>query len=238
MMKVAARLKHALRIGEFHQNRWEKELFWASVYHDTIRQLPFLQNLSVSPGRMAANYSMLYVLVRILRDAQPDSILEFGLGQSSLIINRCIITGGINASYTIVDDDENWIRAFRSFQDVSGDIHLAVKKYTRAFGRDIQTLQLPEVIADKPYQLIVVDGPRGISRYSRFTICEMAEKWDEGTECIVLLDDYDRWGERETGQALIEICRKKGMQVTHRVFNGLSDQLLLFTPAFEICRSF
>lgn len=237
-MKVVARWKHAMRIGEFHQNRWEKELLWSSIYGDTIRELPFLHNLSVSPGRMAANYSMLYALVRILRDAQPDSILEFGLGQSSLIINRFISSGGMDTSYTILEDDENWIRAFRSIQNLKGDIHLAEIQHTRAFGRVIPILQLPKVIMDKPYQLFIVDGPRGIARYSRFTICKMAEQWHEGTECIVLLDDYDRWGERETGQALIDICRKKGINVTHRVLNGLTDQLLLFTPAFGICKSF
>jgi hypothetical protein len=238
MKRFFSQLKHKMGLGEFHRYRWEKELLWAEIYHDTIRSMPHLQQLALSPGRMAANYSLLYVLVRILRDARPQSILEFGLGQSSLLIDQFPVHCHTPIRHVIVEEDEKWVTDFCQNHALQHILCVPDKQQVRAFGRDIPVASLPKEVVKTPFQLYLIDGPRGTDRYSRFTICEIARQWDASTECMVLLDDYDRWGERETGQALIRICKQKGMPITHRVINGLTDQLLLFTPAFDICRSF
>jgi hypothetical protein len=57
------------------------ELYWANVYHDSIRGKKELENLGLNIGRWAGNYTFFYVLNRILNDYQPKKIIEFGLGK-------------------------------------------------------------------------------------------------------------------------------------------------------------
>jgi len=238
MKTYLQRIRHALQWGTFHRNRWEKELLWAQRYHDTIRDIPELRDLSLSPGGVAAGYSLLYILVRVLRHAGVHSVLEIGLGQSSLLIDRwkksCLPQG----RHVILEDDEAWIKEFQQMVSLEAEI-----RYFRPVSGKVslQTLPLPSILDENEktsYDLYLIDGPRGKKNFSRYDICLMAQQWSSDREFVVILDDYDRWGERQTGAELIRICQSKGIRVTHRVINGISDQLVVFTPKFNICRSF
>lgn len=68
-----------------------KEIEWAHIYHDTIRGRKWLEELAISPGRHAANYSFLCILTKILADFKPKKIIEFGLGESSKLISSFIV---------------------------------------------------------------------------------------------------------------------------------------------------
>ena len=63
------------------------EVVWANVYHDSIKGYPFLQNLGLNVGRFACNYTLLYLLHRIIEVSKPQRILELGLGESSKLIS-------------------------------------------------------------------------------------------------------------------------------------------------------
>jgi len=238
MKHFISRVKHQLRLGAFHRNRLEKEVLWAHIFHDTIRGIPTLRDLTFSPGGVAANYSFLYALVRILRDARPDSLLEFGLGQSSLIAAKMMKGQAYPSTHCIVEDNPAWTDEFRRLYSIDAEIITPASTFCNVGRHRIEVFELPSPVSDKNFDFYMIDGPRATNRFSRYTICTLAQNWEPEKECIILLDDYDRWGERETGQALIQICKKRGMKLTHRVMNGLKDQLLLFTPRFDICRSF
>lgn len=69
----------SIKLSNIIKNQNE-ELNWANIFHDTIKGKLHLNELGLSPGRRAANYSMLYLMACILNDYKPKRILEFGLG--------------------------------------------------------------------------------------------------------------------------------------------------------------
>lgn len=106
-------------IAEFRQQLKDikaqnSELEWANIYHDTIRGRKWLNELSLSPGRWAGNYSLFYILTRILSDYKPTKIIEFGLGESSKIISSFVDNELPNSEHFIIEHDINWVTYFAS----------------------------------------------------------------------------------------------------------------------------
>ena len=79
------------------------EIEWAHVYHDSIRDKPYLQNLSLNIGRWAGNYAFFYLLNRILFETKPKRILELGLGESSKLISVYIENILVNSEHLIFE---------------------------------------------------------------------------------------------------------------------------------------
>jgi hypothetical protein len=238
MREYLQRIRHIMRWGEFHRNRWEKELLWAQRYHDTIRDMPELSDLALSPGGVAAGYSLLYILVRVLRHSGADSVLEIGLGQSSVLIDRWQKAHLPLARHVILEGDQGWISEFQRMIPLQAEIRYFRPAPGKVRMTDLTSPSVLEENQKSSYDVYLVDGPRGRQHYSRYDICLMAQQWASDKEFVVILDDYDRWGERQTGAELIRICQKNGINVTHRVINGLSDQLVIFTSKFNICQTF
>src|SRR5690554_7298280 len=89
-MKIFDKLRFGLRIPQILEgldknNKILQELNWSNVFNNTISDSEWFKNKSISPGRSAVGYPLLYVLYRILNDVKPLNILEFGLGQSTKI---------------------------------------------------------------------------------------------------------------------------------------------------------
>lgn len=83
-----------------------EEVYWAHVYHDTIRESDWLVDKSISPGRWAVGYNFLYVLYRVLNDSMPKKILELGLGQSTKLTMQ--YAQKFAAEHLVVEHDERW----------------------------------------------------------------------------------------------------------------------------------
>ena len=87
---MISKIKSLIRENRARQKKilsQTRELEWAHIFHDSIRGKECLQNLPLNIGRWAGNYSLFYLLNRILMDYKPKSILEFGLGESSKFIS-------------------------------------------------------------------------------------------------------------------------------------------------------
>jgi len=99
-----------------HQNReiilQNKEIIWSQIFHDSIRNKTSLKNLPLNIGRWAGNYSLFYVLFRILNDFKPKKILELGLGESSKFISVFIQNYLNDSIHLIIEQDESWKNNF------------------------------------------------------------------------------------------------------------------------------
>lgn len=213
----------------------QDELVWAQVYHDTIRGQENLMKMSVSPGRWSGGYSFLYVLVRILMDYKPSRILEMGLGESTKLISTFYFNQEINLKHHVMEHDITWLNFFKEKNKTSpGTEFLLCPLGLREMGRasyhsygDFTSRILPK------YDFYVVDGPFGSDHFSRYDIVTATDSLEKGDEFIILLDDYNRPGEVETGQALIKQFRDREITIHTNIYQGSKYQLVIATEKYK-----
>lgn len=205
------------------------EPYWANVYHDTIIGSDWLHNKSISPGRWAVSYIVLYVLYRILDEIKPQSILECGLGQSSKLTIQ--YADSHKAKLTICENDSKWLSFFQK-QFPTAD------KYTKILDTEMMHV-VPEyesrtyagfksAIKNKKFDLVLIDGPRGSEHYSRPEILDIVENLDKSF--VILLDDMNRIGEKESWNLLKQKLNDKGIDFIDRVYSSDKSLGLLCSP--------
>jgi len=207
------------------------ELEWANIYKDTIRGRKWIEELGLSPGRWAGNYSFFYVLTRILSDIKPQNIIEFGLGESSKLISAFVENELKTSNHLIVEQSSEWIEKFKFRFSLSANtsiIHLpmvekTIKKYTTNGYSEI------EKKINESFDLYVIDGPYGSERFSRYDICLLAEKFHPDDEFIIILDDFNRQGEKDTATDLIDKLNKKDIKTYTGIYSGNKSQIIIVT---------
>lgn len=214
------------------------ELIWANVYHDSIRGVACLNNLSINIGRWAGNYSFFYILKRILFDLKPESILELGLGESSKFISTLVSNNILQSSHIIIEHDEEWIKKFNKEFELSGSSEI---KHFKAIDKDVLNqkylgYQDIEKLQNN-FSLYIIDGPFGSSSYSRYDIVELAKMFTQDKEFIIIIDDYNRAGEKETAESLLQVLKEKSIDVNYKCYSGSKSQLVIVTKSYKMALS-
>ena len=214
------------------------ELMWADIYRETIKDKPWLLNLPISPGDMAANFSLLYLLTRIFSEYKIYAVLEFGLGQSSRFIESYTLNVSKSLHHDVVEDNSDWVKFFDGERDNKYNIIIPQKTMIKRHNSDVQIyLKLNQLIRDE-YDLYLIDGPRGLPKYSRYDICEIALSFNDQSQFIIIIDDYNRIGEKETATELIKILKNKSINIFTKTFAGSKTQLLIVTEKYKFATSF
>jgi len=92
------------------------ELKKGMIFNNSIIDCEWLKYKNFSPGYWACDYACLYTLFRVLNDMRPKSILEFGLGQSSKLIQQ--YANYFNDVDAITcEHDTQWINFFNKHQN-------------------------------------------------------------------------------------------------------------------------
>ena len=195
------------------------EPYWAHVYHDTTANTTWLKNKSVSPGRWAISYIVLYVLYRILDEAKPKSILECGLGQSSKLTIQ--YADSHNVDLTICENNPEWLSFFQR-QFPTAD------KYTTILDTEMVNIvpehesrtyaNFKQTIGNKKFNLVLIDGPLGSPHYSRPEVLDIVDNLDKSF--VILLDDMNRIGEQETWQLLKQKLHSKSIEFKERKYSS------------------
>lgn len=216
----------------------ENEILKATIFNSTIVDSEWLKNKSFSPGGWAVDYSFLYTLYRVLEAMNPISILEFGLGQSSKLVHQY---GSYHKDVeaVTVEHDSQWVDFFQ--KSTNPDYVFNIKQieieHIRYKGED--TLSYKNIIQEcdgKKYDLIIVDAPFGSKRYSRSQILDIAQSNLASRFCIII-DDYNRFGEQETGKELMNLLDKKGLKYVSTVYFGSKKHLLLCSEDLKFLTS-
>lgn len=118
-----------------------REIYWSNIWHDTIRGIPWLENMpSISPGRWAVGYNYLYVMTRILNDKNPKSVLELGLGASSTLIsqyfnyiekNMMDTQSPSQYNYLIAEHNDDWINFYTLSHPLPSNCIIAKQKMVK-----------------------------------------------------------------------------------------------------------
>jgi hypothetical protein len=212
-----------------------KELEWAHVYHDSIRGKDWLEKLPLNIGRWAGNYSFFYVLNRILSDYKPNKILELGLGESSKFVSTYLENYLLNSSHTIIEQDENWKNSFETNYKLSSRskiIHclLQVKEIKGFKTKAYQSLD--EKIKEN-FDLYIVDGPHGSERYSRYDIVSLVSNLSVENQFIILMDDTNRQGEKDTVADIKELLKTKNISYYQGDYIGNKCVTLIVSEKYK-----
>lgn len=216
-----------------------KELEWASVYHDSIRGKKHLEELSLNIGRWAGNYTFFYILNRILKDFKPKSILELGLGESTKFISTYLDNYLIDTTHMVIEQDQNWKNLFEENFTLSQKTKVTIcpseKLEVKGFETNVYK-DFDKTVSGK-FDFYLVDGPNGSYHYSRYDIVKLASNFKAEDQFIIMIDDYDRQGERETVMDLRLVFDKQNIRVFENIYEGNKSVLVIATEEYKYATS-
>ncbi|GAL67628.1 hypothetical protein [Jejuia pallidilutea] len=216
-----------------------KELEWAHIFHDSIRGKSSLEKLPLNIGRWAGNYAFFYVLHRILSDFKPQNILEFGLGESTKFTSTFIDNYIGECHHIIIEHSKEWENLFTEKFSLSNNSEIKiidlVEKQHKGF--TYKGYSNIEAVITKTFDVYIIDGPLGSSRYSRFDIISLAKKLNSDNQFIILFDDYERHSEKETVHELLDMLEKNNIPVKTKEFIGNKSVFVIATSNYKYITS-
>lgn len=205
-----------------------EELLWATIFNNTVTDSAWLKNKSFSPGRWALGYPALYILYRVLNDIKPQSILEFGLGESSKMTYQYTIEHK-NSFLRIIEQDKNWLDFFsvEKYDVTPYTILLPIESVEVLESNTYMYKNLISSINDKKYNLVVIDGPWGSKYNSRTQIIDIIENNLLDDNFVILMDDFERIGEKQTVDRIIALFNKKNIKYHIGAYSGLKQTAII-----------
>ena len=188
-----------------------------SAVEDSYRHL-FLRDIARAgiddvfyPVGSAANYSLLYMIWRCLRDLPVTAVLELGAGQSTLLLDKARQALGGRFAVRTIEHDAFWATAVT--ENVSHPVVQAPLVPARVGEHAIAYYDLARAIPDaQQFDLVIVDGPPAETdetRYSRSGCVAVLERC-LAEDFVVILDDAERDGEAAAVDACRDLLRRLG----------------------------
>jgi hypothetical protein len=209
---MAIALKITQRLGKLRDivNWLSRETKINSAVEESYRYL-FVRDITRAgiddvfyPVASAANYSLLYLVWRCVRDLPITSVLELGAGQSTLLLDRARAAFASRFAVRTIEHDAFWAKAVA---DNVGHrvVHAALAPLV-VEQRAITYYDLAQVLDDQQlFDLVIVDGPPSESaatRYNRSGCAALLERC-LAEDFVVIVDDAERDGEA----AAVDACR-------------------------------
>ena len=213
--------------------RQQSEILNALTFNSTIADSEWLKYKSFSPGKWAVDYGFLYTLYRVLNDTHPHSILEFGLGQSSRMLHQ--YGSYWKCDVVTCEHNQNWISFF--LKEIAGRYKvnfqlLDLEKITYKGYETLTYKNINNIVRDKKFDLILVDGPFGSEHFSRSQIIELSNNNLDKSFCIIM-DDYERSGEKETAEEIEYVLKEKSIDYCKRVYCSSKEHILICSSNLE-----
>jgi predicted O-methyltransferase YrrM len=151
----------------------------------------------------AASYGLMYLLFRVFNEHEIKSVVEFGSGQTTLLIDRIKRAGTHHACY---EHSPEW-HALIARRLTSCEYRLRPLEEATIDGRPVQWYAGVEM---HNFDLLLIDGPPGADRYSRFGCVELI-RTRTSPDFLIIMDDVQRQGEQDTVAHIVELLRSAGL---------------------------
>lgn len=203
------------------------ELLWAQIWNDTKVDIDWIQGVkSLSPGRAAVGYNYLYVMTRVLTELEPHTILDMGLGISSSLISSYLEYYNFNDAYhMIIEQDKSWEMYYLRKHTLSSYSQIflcpCIEKEYKGIKYNAYS-GFAELVKDKKFSVISIDGPIGSKEYSRRDILDVLPTILEKS-FVILLDDSQRKGETNTIIEIKRILDKNNIKYKIGNYRGETD---------------
>ena len=206
------------------EERVMRELQWKDNFRIAVNECGWIEKKDLIPGGMAVGSYYLYTLLKILEKKQPCSVLDIGMGQTSKLISQ-YIKKEQESHCTIVEADKDWIRFFKDEICFSPNLLIEQMDYCITEVEDGNPVRrydgFKTRLKNKKYDLISIDGPLGVDMKEKSRI----DIFDVLPECllnswIIMLDDVQREGERNTFNRMKEILENNGIKYCAKTHSG------------------
>ncbi len=173
------------------------------------------------PTGVAANFSLMYILLRCITELPVQRVVELGCGQSTLLLDALQPLRPIDI--TTLEHDREWARRFQchvNHEIIRADLVERVVQGRKTLVYDNDT------VLDTPLDLLLIDGPKGNSRHSRWAGLQWIENGLDD-DFIVVFDDAERRGEIDTIEKSLSLLRAQGRNFRTRFYKGLKWQFVV-----------
>ncbi|MCL2326903.1 MAG: hypothetical protein FWC39_00160 [Bacteroidetes bacterium] len=214
----------------------QNEQLKADIFLNSIANCEWVSDKKFYPGRWAVDFSFLYTLFRILDEIKPQKILEFGLGQSSKLVQQF---GNFHKENYVItcEHDAAWIDFFKKgFSQKANIKQLELETINYKGFKTLTYKNIKQEFENQKFNLILIDAPFGSEHYSRSQILELIPNILEQSFCI-LLDDYNRIGEQETAQEMQRILTENNIKYFHAIYHGDKKHFLLCSEDLKFLSS-
>ncbi|GAB3279258.1 hypothetical protein GCM10027347_53880 [Larkinella harenae] len=204
------------------------EIYNANLFRDSISSSEWLEKKSFSPGRWAVDYSFLYILYRVLNHVKPKYIVEFGLGQSTKMISQ--FAEFYDLELSVFENNQEWIDFFQKDFDIGRNCRLNKVELESVHYDGFESIRYKDVVhylSASEIELIVLDGPIGSKRYSRTQVLDLIPKYINQKHFCVLIDDYNRQGEKDTVNELLNQLEVGNIDYAKVVYTGEKNVMLI-----------
>ena len=211
------------------RRRYGNHLAMEVIYRDLfVREL---QRLGIEdrffPVGAAANHSLLYLVLRCYMELPVRRILDVGAGQTSLLLDALQRNLG-KAEVVTLEHDAAW--AERIASQISHQLLRRDLVSMQIGGRT--TLMHDTHGIEGPFQMIIMDAPPGVRRYSRLGLVHLMQKLMDRSDFVVILDDFDRGGEWQTAGACRQWLQGSGISFRQKEARAAKRQWLCAGGAF------
>lgn len=229
LMKALRRI-HA----ELPTQRKLEELSWGQTFDFATRDSEWFLRRSLNPGRWAMGFPGLYILFRTLSEIKPKSILEFGLGESSKLTHQ-YHDHFPETALTIIEQDPFWKEVFcGTVFDVSQAVRVLPLETTgKGRSKHHAYKDLLPILEGNTYDLVIIDGPWGSKRHSRNQILDIIRRNLLSERFVILMDDADRGGERDTIREIEKLLTDLGISYAKGFYRGRKDSCIICSSEYR-----
>ena len=181
------------------------------------------------PIGAAANYSLMYLIFRIMDENDIKDIIELGSGQTTLLIEQLLMAKNTKETVNHISYE----------QDVFWYNHLRQRLKNVSYRhRELVQHKIDQISCEfyanveyRDFDFLLVDGPIGVDKFSRFGCVELIRR-NTKNEFIVVIDDAERPGEKDTVGYICEMFRRKNIDFKLSYLQSLKTQAIITTPKY------
>jgi predicted O-methyltransferase YrrM len=166
------------------------------------------------PVGAAANHSFLYLIARSLRELPFSNVLEFGAGQTTLLLNEFRKKTSRQITVTTIESAASWAENIKALVD-HAVVLSPLAKIKTSEGKSVQWYSdLSSIRSDQRFDFILIDGPYAASFKNRWNRlgAETIIPHILSDNFVLIIDDSDRPGERLLAKAIELRLRNAGIE--------------------------
>lgn len=232
---TSARMMAAMQSQLRQAERKTAESVWAQVFNNTVAGCDWLYGRPLSPGRAGVGYPFLYAMFHTLSQIKPKSILELGLGQSTVVLSR-YSSAHPGTMHFVVEPDYDWINFFQNEYALSYPTRILQMPTELVSYKDKDNIRAFKSFAGgfagQRFDLIVIDSPayNGSTAFARIDILKLLP------DCLnedfaIIIDDAEHEGIKNTVSEIESSLKTAGIEYQKGRFSGEKDCILLTSRA-------
>jgi hypothetical protein len=205
-------------------DRYAREAVYARLLDQALAGAKL--DLRLFPAKRAGNHSLLYLVCRIVDAFAPKAVLELGAGETTKLL--AAFERGARIDTVTLENDPHWARQVGRTAGTEVTASPLVERVIRghpARGYDLGPIR------DRRFDMVVVDGPVGERRRSRWVALEVLDR-HLADEFVVVFDDVHRRGEIDTVLEAWRLFREKGIEIEAGLTRAAKWQLVMATGRF------